>query len=201
MYIIYLYVYVYSFIHLCLFIHYNNTCILSVMEWFYYGMFFYVFRLIYSRQQYVCVSYLLWSDFITCISLWCYLTMCMLLSATSTYFKWEVMLYCVYCPILNKVFLLLLLLEFDPNCWIVLEIPGLYSLSGKTSYRQVSWSLEATRLDVMIIVSPWNLTGISAALLPMCLSNFRAIGKNLNPNLAASRLRNILRQAVHPLSE
>ena len=26
---------------------------------------------------------------------------------------------------------------------------GLYSLSGKTSYRQISWSLEATRLDVI----------------------------------------------------
>ena len=36
--------------------------------------------------------------------------MCMLLSATSTHFKWELMLYCLHCPTLNKVFLLLLLL-------------------------------------------------------------------------------------------
>ena len=43
----------------------------------------------------------------------------------------------------------------------------LYSLSGKTSYRQISWSLEAARLDVLMIVSLWNLTGISAALLPL----------------------------------
>ena len=54
---------------------------------------------------------------------------------------------------------------------------GLYSLSGKTSYRQISRSLEVARLGVTIIVSLWNLTGIAAALLPRCLSNFRAIGK------------------------
>ena len=34
---------------------------------------------------------------------------------------------------------------------------GLYSLSYKTSYRQISWSLWATRFDVIIIVSIWNL--------------------------------------------
>ena len=54
---------------------------------------------------------------------------------------------------------------------------GLYSLSGKTSYRQISRSLEAARLGVIMIVSFWNLTGIPAALLPRCLSNYRAIGK------------------------
>ena len=42
-------------------------------------------------------------------------------------------------------------------------LPGVYSLSGKTSYRQISWSLEATRLAVIMIVSLWNLTSISAA--------------------------------------
>ena len=54
---------------------------------------------------------------------------------------------------------------------------GLYSLSGKTSYRQISWSLEAAILGVIIITPLWNLTGTSATLLPMGLSNFRAIGK------------------------
>ena len=53
-------------------------------------------------------------------------------------------------------------------------IQGLYSLSGKTSYRQISWNIEAVRLCVIIVVSRWNLTAIS--LLPRCLSNFRAIG-------------------------
>ena len=51
------------------------------------------------------------------------------------------------------------------------ETVGHYSLSGKTFYRQISWwSLEAARLDIMI-VPLWNLTSITAALLLMCLSN------------------------------
>ena len=54
---------------------------------------------------------------------------------------------------------------------------GLYSLSGKTSYRQILWSLEAVRLDVAMVVSLWNLTGTSAAALPRYLPNFRAIAK------------------------
>ena len=53
------------------------------------------------------VSYLLWNYFM-CILL--YMIMCMLLSATGTHFKWELMLYCLHCSTLNKVFLLLLLL-------------------------------------------------------------------------------------------
>ena len=31
------------------------------------------------------------------------------ISATSSHFKWELLLYCLHCPTLNKVFLLLLL--------------------------------------------------------------------------------------------
>ena len=56
-------------------------------------------------------------------------------------------------------------------------VQGLYTLNGKTFYRQIPWSLEAGRLHVKMIESIWNLTGILAALLPRCLSNFRAIGK------------------------
>ena len=41
-----------------------------------------------------------------------------------------------------------------------------------------------------MIVSLWNLTGISAALLPRCLSNFRAIGK---VEISISRLRDFKR--------
>ena len=67
---------------------------------------------------------------------------------------------------------------------------GLYSLSGKTSCRQISWSLEAARLGVIMIVSLWNLTGIPAALLPRCLLNFRAIGKF---QTRISRLRDFTR--------
>ena len=72
----------------------------------------------------------------------------------------------------------------------IIRALGLYSLSGKTSYRKISWSLGAARLGVIIIVSPWNLTGISAALLPRCLSNFRAIGK---VQTRISRLRDFTR--------
>ena len=54
---------------------------------------------------------------------------------------------------------------------------GFYSLSGQTSYCQISWRHDPARLDVIMIVSLWNLSGILAALLPSCLANFRAIGK------------------------
>ena len=42
---------------------------------------------------------------------------------------------------------------------------GLYALSGKTSDRQISWSLEAARFGFRLLHSPWNLTGTSAAAL------------------------------------
>ena len=50
---------------------------------------------------------------------------------------------------------------------------GLYSLSGRMSYRMISWSLEATRFRFRIFQSIGNLTGILAATLPSCLSNFK----------------------------
>ena len=78
---------------------------------------------------------------------------------------------------------------------------GFYSLSGWTSHHKNSWKLEAERLDVVMIVSLWNLTGISAALLPMCLSNFRAIEKVWT---RISRFRNFARSCgkdANPLNE
>ena len=88
---------------------------------------------------------------------------------------------------------------FSPQGWIkipsalklmrcVKQCPfmGLYSLSGKTSYLHTSWGFEAARLNVIIVVSFWNLTGISAALLSRCLSNLRSIG---NIQTRISRLR------------
>ena len=62
--------------------------------------------------------------------------------------------------------------EFSPN---LLIHQGPVSISEKTSYRKISWSLEATRFVFRVVRSLWNLTGTSAALLPMCLSNFKAI--------------------------
>ena len=62
------------------------------------------------------------------------------------------------------------------SSWLGL-ILGLYSLSSNTSNHQISLSLNDARLDVIMIILLWNLTSISAALLPRCLSNFKAIGK------------------------
>ena len=68
----------------------------------------------------------------------------------------------------------------------------LYSLSGKMSYRQISWDLEATRLGIIMIVSLWNLTGMSAAALSSAAAEvpvkFQSDWNGLHPNLAASRL-------------
>ena len=67
----------------------------------------------------------------------------------------------------------------------------LYSLSGKTSYRKISWSLEAARFGFKLFQSLWNLAGTSTALLPRCLSNyFRAIRPLQHP---ISRLRDFTR--------
>ena len=67
---------------------------------------------------------------------------------------------------------------------------GLYSLSGKKSYRKISWSLEAARFRFKLFQSLWNLAGTSAALLPRCLSNFRATRPLQHP---ISRLRDFTR--------
>ena len=67
---------------------------------------------------------------------------------------------------------------------------GLYSLSCKTSYRKISWSLEAARFRFKLFQSLWNLAGTSATALPRCLSNFRAILPLQHP---ISRLRDFTR--------
>ena len=60
---------------------------------------------------------------------------------------------------------------------LMVPVQGPVSISVKTSYRKISWSLEAARLIVQITASLLNLTGTSAAVLPRCLSNFKAIGQ------------------------
>ena len=57
------------------------------------------------------------------------------------------------------------------------DIEGLYSLTGWASYHNISWSLEAARLYAITMASLRYLTGIPAAALSRCLSNFRAIEK------------------------
>ena len=70
--------------------------------------------------------------------------------------------------------------KFDTKCSVELimtndKIPlDLYALmNGCLTTR----SLEAARLNVTMIISLWNLTGIWAVLLPRCLLNFITIGK------------------------
>ena len=45
------------------------------------------------------------------------------------------------------------------ECWLTSISQGLYSLSCRTSYRKISWSLKAVRLYFQ---SLWNLTNYSA---------------------------------------
>ena len=64
--------------------------------------------------------------------------------------------------------------QHTPNILPSLSILDLYRLSAKMSYCQVLLSLKAVRLDAKIIKSLWNLTSVSAALLPRCQPNFWA---------------------------
>ena len=63
---------------------------------------------------------------------------------------------------------------------------GLYSLNGKTSYLKISCSIEAARLDVIIIGSLRNLTGISAGRLEKSKPESR--GFETSRGLAVRRL-------------
>ena len=77
---------------------------------------------------------------------------------------------------------------------LLIEHQGLYSQSGKTSYRKISWSLESTGFWFILFQSLWNLTGLSAET-PRCLSDFRAIILTLN--LVASRLHETSYRSVN----
>ena len=65
----------------------------------------------------------------------------------------------------------------------------LYLLSDKTSCRHISWSLQAARLYVIMVIS------ISSGAAEVSV-NHQSHWKSSNPNLAASRLRQILREDV-----
>ena len=98
--------------------------------------------------------------------------------------------------VLVAIYLLLFIQDIYGFLNVIIWLPlwmrflGLYSLSGKTSYRKISWSLEAARFGFKLFQSFWNLAGTSAALLPRCLSNFRAIRLLQHP---ISRLRDFTR--------
>ena len=59
------------------------------------------------------------------------------------------------------------------NAPLLLLLP--VSISEKTYFRKISWSIEAATFVFRIVRSLWNLTVTSVALLPICLSNFKAI--------------------------
>ena len=61
---------------------------------------------LFTIVLYVC--YILWNDFYVYVIV--HMIMNMLLLATSTHFKWKLMLYYLHCPTLNTVFLFWLLL-------------------------------------------------------------------------------------------
>ena len=79
-------------------------------------------------------------------------------------------------------------IRIESESWALFQ-----NLTDKMSYRKISWSLEAARLVVQIIASLWNLTGTPGAVLPMCLSNFRAIGQFY---IQISRLRDFRRSYI-----
>ena len=74
---------------------------------------------------------------------------------------------------------------------------GMHSLSERTSCHKSSWSLEATKFGFRLFQLLWNLAGTSEALLPRCLSIFRAIEPLvITSNLATLKLHQILRYNV-----
>ena len=74
-------------------------------------------------------------------------------------------------------------------CYFILD---LYSLSGKMSYRQISWSLEAAILGIngRIVLKFCKYFGISATEAPV---KFQSDWKSINPNHAATKPHEILR--------
>ena len=71
--------------------------------------------------------------------------------------------------------------------WKLVQVMAKHQLSTFTalfqylirrSYCNISQSIEAMRFVFSMIWSIWNLTGISTAMLPMCLSNFKAMNLN-----------------------
>ena len=73
------------------------------------------------------------------------------------------------------------------STWMLCSV----SISDKTSYRTISQSLEIAIYVFIMVGSIWNSTGTSAAVLPVCLSNFKAM--RWTRNLAASGRHESLR--------
>ena len=94
--------------------------------------------------------------------------------------------HCCWCPVEVK--------SQAISCYgIELVLLGLYSISGKTSYHQILWSLEVCEIecynDHIALKFDWHLSS-AAAEVPV---KFQSDWKNLDPNLVASILYEILR--------
>ena len=65
---------------------------------------------------------------------------------------------------------------------------GLYPLRGRTSYHQISWSLEAARLDAILIVSLWSLTSRQSCCRDACqISERLEMSKSESSGFESSR--------------
>ena len=84
--------------------------------------------------------------------------------------------------------------DFTRAYWMTAKLPvvqGRDSLIDKTPNHQIMCILNATRLGVEMVVLLCTFTSALAALLPIHLSNLRAI-KQTQTHIAASRYREIL---------
>ena len=77
---------------------------------------------------------------------------------------------------------------FGANQFIFTQ--GLSALSCKKSYRMISRTLEAARLDVRNTISLWNLTRGSTGLLPSVLLKLKRLGKS-KPESRFETLRDV----------
>ena len=89
---------------------------------------------------------------------------CFILAGTFVFYEWKYYII-KHCE--------MFILPCHNGCWRFGDTrnQGPVSIYDKTFFRKISWSLEAARLGSL------SLTGASTALLPGCLSNFRAIGQ------------------------
>ena len=94
---------------------------------------------------------------------------------------------CVICVIFIMIIIPCFVSTLD---LFALILQALYSLSGRTFCRKISWSLEATRFMFRLFQIFWNFTGSSAAEMSVKFQGDTII---ITPDLAASRLHEILR--------
>ena len=64
---------------------------------------------------------------------------------------------------------------------------GFYSLSGRVTYRSISWRLEAARFGFRLFQSLWHLASTSAATLPRCLSYVCLVNRGPESSLSSRR--------------